>query len=159
MSKFANYNEFFISTNVKLANTGDKAAFSGTPTQAIVFSPDCITTDNSPVRIELYEDPTITTVGTAITPDETDFNLSNVSTTAVNGGVVMTADTGTLKCSTIVVGSKQTGGLKNDFVQFTLRPGHTYVYQITNLSSGAANVSTQMVWLEPKVRDNSLYQG
>jgi len=98
------------------------------------------------VQVDLYESPTITADGTAITPFNNDFNRNDVSVLLVFKDPTVTAD-GTLKTSTRIGAS---GPGNSDKVGGNLRPGSEYILKqntnyILKITSDANDTKATMI--------------
>jgi hypothetical protein len=134
-------------SNVYTLAANASMMFAGTPTNPTKLNPLNIISDSTPIKIELFEAPTITTPGTAVTPTATNRVSTTASTTVVQSAPTVSAN-GTPIFTSLANGSKNSGGLLNSEYNFNLKPGVTYLYKITYLGTGTATLSADLVWAE-----------
>lgn len=108
------------------------------------------------VRVYLYEGPTISAVGTALTP----YNLNRRSARQPGSQVSHTPTVGAVGTTVLIGGrylaggaSAQTrigGGLRPGLERI-LAPGRTYLLRVTNVSGSAITISVAAEWYEESI--------
>lgn len=107
-----------------------------------------ITATTAPLDLNLYSAPTVTAVGTPVTPVNANQILNTPSVVLVYANPTTTANGATVNY-TLVAGSKQDGGLGNGaFEELILAPLTDYLFVITNNSVSAADVGYDLEWIE-----------
>jgi len=107
-------------------------------------------TDGAPVDIELFENPTVTANGSALTPLNRNRLSTTVSTAAVYTNPTVTAD-GTRLYIDGIVGSgdkKSTGSTEGIAGEWIIDGGNTYLLKLTNNDTVTIGYIYQFFWYE-----------
>jgi len=107
-------------------------------------------TDGAPVDIELFENPTITANGTALTPLNRNRLSATVSTSAVYANPTVTSDGDRLYIDGIVGSGdkKSTGSTEGIAGEWIIDGGNTYLLKLTNNDTVTINYIYQFFWYE-----------
>jgi len=103
--------------------------------------------DIAPVMVYMYEGPTITAPGTAVTVNNRNRSSPNVFTSALTRGPTVTA-VGTRLATGLVTGGKFSGGGGGSENEWELLSAATYLIRITNNGVGIANVNVDLEFHE-----------
>lgn len=100
-------------------------------------------------RVQLYENPTSVTGGTAVTPRNANRNSINTSGASVVTDPTIDT-TGAIVLGNLVEGSgKSSGGDASAQYEWILKQNTTYVLRVTNLATGASNqCNIRCMWYE-----------
>ncbi len=109
-----------------------------------------VTTDGE-VILELYENPTITSNGTAVASNNKNRSSTNTSLTACYGGTTASSN-GTLIARHHILGSGQgaftAGGSGGFGGEWLLKPNEDYLFKITNSSGSTIQYSVSFYYFE-----------
>ena len=144
-------NGYQLSGEIAALGTTDSAYFLIDPVSPIHWRDYRIFADDAPLDIELFENPTTTVNGTALTPLNRNRLSSNTATAAVYSGPTVTDDGDRLYISRIVgtgTGANTTGEVEGLPVEWIIDGGNTYLLKITNNSGGNVDLIYQFFWYE-----------
>ena len=102
-------------------------------------------------RITLFEAPTVTGAGTALTPVNRNRASSNTASTTVAHTPTTTAD-GTQLADYLLAagtGGNSGGGNASSFEEYVLAAGTQYLFRVKNISGTAQAVGASIVFYEP----------
>lgn len=122
--------------------------FSG---QAIHFRDYRFSSSGAPVKVTLYENPTIAISGTQLTPINRNRISTKISSAAVFSGASMSA-LGTFLDVTRIegtgVGANETGEIEGFPVEWIIDGGNTYLLRISNEDTSSVKITYRMFWYE-----------
>lgn len=107
-------------------------------------------TTAGPVNVMLYESPTVTSVGTPMTPVNQNRLVNSVGSTQVWANPVV-SETGTRLISQQILGAKHLGGEGESFHDWLLKPDTYYLFGLQNISGATVDVAYSFDWTEVSV--------
>ena len=111
-----------------------------------------VSSDVAPGEVSLYEDASVSVEGTPAAIRNMNRNQQGkvTPTTKMFNNPTIT-DAGELLEATVISGTKQSGGAGEGVVsEWVLKPATNYLLRYINKSTGAADISTRMMFYEKK---------
>jgi len=102
-------------------------------------------------RIQIFENPTVTDNGTAITPVNRNRTSANTAVTSVYHTPTTSAD-GTILADHLAPGGgtgKSTGAIATSFEEYILKSSEDYLFRVTNISGSNNPLSISVAFYEP----------
>lgn len=122
--------------------------FSGS---GIHFRDYRISSNGAPVKVELYEDPTIAITGTQAAPVNRNRYSSKVSSSGIFHSASASA-LGTFLDITRIegtgVGANVTGEVEGFPIEWIMNPANTYLMRVSNENGSAVKLTYRMFWYE-----------
>lgn len=144
-------NGYQLSGEIAALANAASAYFLIDPSAPIHWRDYRLFSDDAPIDIEFFENPTTTDNGTTLTPLNRNRLSANTSTAAVYSGPTVTADGSRLYISRIVgtgTGANKTGEVEGLPVEWIIDGGNTYLLKVTNNSGGPVDLIYQFFWYE-----------
>lgn len=109
-----------------------------------------IGTTAGPVNIILWESPTLSNLGTPVTPINQNRVLNTPALAQVWGGPTVT-NVGTQLISQQILGAKHLGGEGESLHDWLLKPDTYYLFGIQNISGASIDVAYSFDWTEVSI--------
>jgi len=141
--------KYIMSRKINLA-AGTTAQFLGrtSDTPEVTFYVKTIDAISAPLEVNFYESPVVSADGTQELPVNVSRNINTPPQTLAFSSPTVTTKGDLLKTFPVLT-DKHVGGHGEDGNgEFQLRKNTDYLYEITNVGTGASDVYINFVWVE-----------
>jgi len=103
---------------------------------------------SSSVTIQIFEAPTVNTIGTSEPVRNRNRNYNDTPTTLLYEDTTVTADGIEIKATTVGAGKNSEGGASRDDQEIVLKQGTTYLIRITEGNIASTMINFKVDWYE-----------